>query len=179
MHSELHTKNWQRIVIWVITITMVVGTLGFYVMLVLQTNGNQPTPQEQLQSNQPEQEAPVDPVAFKVDGDVTELQKIDLKVGDGAEVKPGDTVRAHYKGTIAQSGVKFDSSYDRGEPLVISLSQVIQGWQQGVPGMKIGGKRRLIIPSELAYGAQGSGAVVGPNADLVFEIEVLAINPAE
>lgn len=176
MHSELHTKNWQRIVIWIITITLVVGTLGLYLVMVLQTNGQQPAQtQSQLEGTE---ESPVDPVAYKVEGDVTALQAIDLTEGAGPEVKPGDTVRAHYKGTIAQTGVKFDSSYDRGEPLVISLNGVIQGWQQGVPGMKVGGKRRLIIPSELGYGADGSGSIPA-NSDLVFEIEVLAVNPAE
>jgi len=120
----------------------------------------------------------VDPTAFKVNGPVKQLQKVDLKVGEGAEVKSGDTITVHYKGTIAQTGVKFDSSYDRGEPITFALSGVIKGWQDGVPGMKVGGKRRLIIPAADAYGAQAAGSIPA-NSDLVFEIELLAINPPQ
>lgn len=108
--------------------------------------------------------------------DVTELQKIDTVVGTGAEVKPGDTVTAHYTGAVASTGKIFQSSLDSGQPIPFSLSQVIKGWTDGVPGMKEGGKRRLIIPAEQAYGAnppQGSG--IPANAPLVFDIELVKI----
>lgn len=100
----------------------------------------------------------------------------DIKVGDGKEVKSGDTVVMHYKGTLTD-GTKFDSSYDRNEPFTtqIGVGQVIKGWDQGVPGMKISGKRKLTIPSDLGYGASGAGAVIPPYATLVFEVELLEI----
>jgi len=174
---QSHTKNWQRITIWVITIAMAVGSLGFYFLIIMQNDPkNAAVDTSTAQAETKQEEAKVDPTAFKVDGDVTELQKTDLKVGDGAEVKAGDTITVHYKGTLASSGAKFDSSYDRGEPITFALTGVIQGWQEGVPGMKVGGKRRLVIPSEMGYGAQGSGSIA-PNSDLVFEIELLDVKP--
>lgn len=100
----------------------------------------------------------------------------DIKVGEGREAKSGDTVIMHYSGTLTD-GTKFDSSYDRNEPFTtqIGVGQVIKGWDEGVPGMKIGGKRKLTIPSELGYGASGAGGVIPPNATLVFEVELLDI----
>lgn len=108
--------------------------------------------------------------------EVTELQKIDTVAGTGDEVKPGDTITAHYTGAVAATGSVFQSSHDRGQPIAFSLDQVIPGWTQGVPGMKVGGTRRLIIPANLAYGAnppQGSG--IPANAALVFDIELVKI----
>jgi peptidylprolyl isomerase len=100
----------------------------------------------------------------------------DTVVGTGAEIKSGDRISMHYKGTLVD-GTKFDSSYDRGQPFstVIGVGQVIQGWDQGVPGMKIGGKRKLMIPSELGYGSRGAGALIPPNANLIFEVEAVEI----
>jgi FKBP-type peptidyl-prolyl cis-trans isomerase len=101
----------------------------------------------------------------------------DMKVGEGAEVKAGDTVSVHYTGTLT-NGTKFDSSLDRGEPFefTVGAQQVIQGWDQGLLGMKVGGKRKLTIPPELAYGATPPpGSIIPPNATLVFEIELLEI----
>ncbi|HMS49980.1 MAG TPA: FKBP-type peptidyl-prolyl cis-trans isomerase [Candidatus Saccharibacteria bacterium] len=107
---------------------------------------------------------------------VDSLQKIDQVVGTGDEVKPGDTVTAHYTGAVAATGVIFQSSHDSGQPVPFSLNGVIKGWTDGVPGMKVGGKRRLLIPADQAYGAnapQGSG--IPANADLVFDIELVKI----
>lgn len=179
MQPESHTKPWQRIAIWVITLAMAFGSIGFYFLIIMQNGQTQNTTANASQStNKNEPEAKVDPTAFKVDGPVTTLQKTDLKVGDGAEVKAGDVIVAHYKGTLAKTGAKFDSSYDRGEPITISLGGVIQGWQEGVPGMKVGGKRRLVIPAAMGYGAQASGSIPA-NSDLVFEIELLGVNPPQ
>lgn len=172
-------KPAQRIVIWVITIVMTIGTLGAYFMIII-SNNNTANPQASTTTPSTAQEVKqdVDPTAYKVEAKVNELQITDLKVGDGAEVKKSDKVRVHYKGTLATTGVKFDSSYDRGEPATFGLDQVIKGWQEGIPGMKVGGKRRLVVPANMAYGEQGQSGIP-PNADLVFEVELLAVNPAE
>jgi FKBP-type peptidyl-prolyl cis-trans isomerase FkpA len=100
----------------------------------------------------------------------------DIKIGDGPEAKAGDTVSVHYTGWLTD-GAKFDSSLDRNQPFVFTLGagDVIQGWDQGIAGMKVGGKRKLTIPPELAYGARGVGDVIPPNATLVFEVELLEI----
>jgi len=100
----------------------------------------------------------------------------DEVVGTGAEAKPGDRVSVHYTGWLTD-GTKFDSSKDRGTPFAFSLGagEVIQGWDQGVAGMKVGGKRKLTIPSELGYGARGAGGVIPPNATLIFDVELLDI----
>lgn len=104
------------------------------------------------------------------------LRVEDLEVGAGEEAKPGDTVVVHYTGWLT-NGKKFDSSRDRNEPFTFTIgrSSVIQGWHQGIPGMRVGGKRRLTIPPELGYGAAGYPGVIPPNATLVFEVELLSI----
>ena len=102
------------------------------------------------------------------------LQIQDLKVGTGPEVRLGQGLTMHYSGTL-ENGTKFDSSYDRGEPFqfVLGAGQVIQGWDLGIQGMKVGGKRKLIIPPELGYGERGIGPIPS-NSILVFEVELLA-----
>lgn len=106
---------------------------------------------------------------------VSDLQIIDLQEGDGEEAKTGATVTAHYTGALAKDGVIFQSSHDFGEAIEFGLDQVIPGWTEGVPGMKVGGKRRLIIPANLAYGEAGSPPAIGPNEALVFDIELEAV----
>ncbi len=105
------------------------------------------------------------------------LQYIDLKVGDGAVATAGNQVQVNYTGWLAANGKKFDSSLDRGRPFpfVLGAHQVIDGWDQGVAGMKIGGVRRLIIPPALGYGAQGNPPVIPQNADLIFDVQLLGI----
>jgi FKBP-type peptidyl-prolyl cis-trans isomerase len=100
----------------------------------------------------------------------------DLVVGTGVEAIMGKMVSVHYTGWLTD-GTKFDSSKDRDQPFQFSLGrgQVIQGWDQGVQGMKVGGKRKLTIPPELGYGAEGAGGVIPPNATLVFEVELLGV----
>lgn len=107
---------------------------------------------------------------------VEQLQIEDLVVGDGQEAKEGDTVIVDYKGTLT-NGTQFDSSYDRGESFSFELGagRVIKGWDIGVAGMKIGGKRKLTIPSDLAYGDRGVPPDIPPEATLVFEVELLEI----
>lgn len=106
----------------------------------------------------------------------TALKMEDLKVGTGAEAVAGKTVSVHYTGWLTD-GKKFDSSLDRGQPFEFQLGagQVIQGWDKGVAGMKVGGKRKLTIPSDMGYGARGAGGVIPPNATLVFEVELLGV----
>lgn len=106
---------------------------------------------------------------------VVELQVIDVTEGTGDVVPEGATITAHYTGALVKDGTIFQSSHDFGDPVTFGLSQVIQGWTQGVPGMKIGGVRRLIIPSQMAYGSVRAAANIPPNSDLVFDIELVAI----
>jgi FKBP-type peptidyl-prolyl cis-trans isomerase FkpA len=113
---------------------------------------------------------------------MAELKKIEVVEGTGAEAR-GGRVSVHYTGWLHDPaapdghGRKFDSSRDRGSPFefVLGAGQVIQGWDQGVAGMKVGGKRTLVIPPELGYGARGAGGVIPPNATLVFDVELMAV----
>ena len=109
------------------------------------------------------------------------LQIIDSKEGTGASPKPGQTCVMHYTGWLyenGQKGKKFDSSVDRNEPFEfpIGQSRVIKGWDEGVASMKVGGKRTLIIPAALGYGARGAGGVIPPNATLMFDVELLKVD---
>lgn len=114
----------------------------------------------------------VDPSKFqqKASG----LQLHDFESGDGKMPKSGDTVQVHYTGWLP-NGTKFDSSLDRGEPIsfVLGQGQVIAGWDEGIKSMKVGGKRQLVIPPNIAYGEQGAGGVIPPNATLIFEVELV------
>lgn len=99
----------------------------------------------------------------------------DITVGTGKEAKTGSNITANYTGALATTGIVFESSLDQGQPASFGLDQVIKGWQNGVPGMKEGGKRRLIIPAKLAYGDQAS-ATIPANSALVFDIELISVN---
>ncbi len=106
---------------------------------------------------------------------VKELEIIDVEVGTGEEVKPGATITAHYTGALVKNGIIFQSSFDFGDAITFGLDQVIQGWTLGVPGMKVGGTRRLVIPAEQAYGSARPSKNIPPNSDLVFDIDLVAI----
>jgi FKBP-type peptidyl-prolyl cis-trans isomerase len=108
------------------------------------------------------------------------LKYIDTKIGDGATARAGNKVFVNYTGWLSDNGAKgkkFDSSLDRGQPLPFTLGahQVIAGWDEGVSGMKVGGKRTLTIPPELGYGTRGFGAVIPPNATLIFDVELVQV----
>lgn len=130
------------------------------------------------------------PAALRLDGDMTdrtkpefdaptgpapaELVTRDLIEGDGAEAKPGDTVTVHYAGVEFDSGEEFDSSWGRGETIQFPLRGLIQGWQDGIPGMKVGGRRELVIPPHLAYGPVGGGHFLSGKT-LIFIIDLVAV----
>ena len=107
----------------------------------------------------------------------SELEVTDLVEGDGPEASSGQTVQVHYVGVSHSTGEEFDASYNRGEPLSFRLGtgQVISGWDQGVQGMKVGGRRRLVIPPHLAYGDRGAGGVIKPGETLIFVVDLVAV----
>lgn len=107
----------------------------------------------------------------------SELQVSDVTVGDGDEATAGSTVRVHYVGVAHSTGEEFDASYNRNEPLSFRLGagQVISGWDQGVQGMKVGGRRQLVIPPHLGYGDRGAGGVIKPGETLIFVVDLLEV----
>ena len=107
----------------------------------------------------------------------TELEVTDLTVGEGAEARAGDTVKVHYVGVAYSTGEEFDASYSRGAPLDFPLGagRVIRGWDEGVAGMKVGGRRRLVIPPHLAYGDRGAGGVIAPGETLIFVVDLVDV----
>ena len=113
---------------------------------------------------------------FSPQAKVDSLQKIDTQPGDGDEAKANSTVTVQYTGALAATGIIFESSIDSGQPVTFRLNQVIKGWQEGLPGMKVNGQRRLLIPASLAYGANPpSGSGIPANADMVFDIILLDV----
>jgi peptidylprolyl isomerase len=106
-----------------------------------------------------------------------DLQQTDLTVGDGAEATPGRTAVVHYVGVAFSTGEEFDASWNRGEPFAFPLGggRVIAGWDQGVAGMKVGGRRQLVIPPHLGYGDRGAGAAIAPGETLIFVVDLLDV----
>lgn len=132
-----------------------------------------------------QQEKNTAPDAMKVpdEAQAPQVEIIDIKTGEGAEAQEGSSVAVHYTGWLFDTkakknhGKKFDSSYDRGRPItfILGAHRVIPGWEQGLQGLKVGGKRTLIIPSELAYGDRGAGGIIPPDATLIFDVELMAV----
>lgn len=112
---------------------------------------------------------------FDTRGLVAELEIFDLHPGSGDEVKAGATITAHYTGALVKNGIIFQSSHDMGRPVTFSLNQVIEGWTKGVPGMKVGGTRRIVIPAAMAYGERSPASNIPANSDLVFDIDLIEI----
>ena len=194
-------KNWQRyskitfvksnLIIGIIFVVIIVAGVGLFI----QQQSNQKSPLDNNQtpnlnsqkstSSPTIQETPTPtPVQTPVQnssqsGNIVTmsdgLKFQDLSVGTGAEAKSGDTVAVNYLGTL-ENGTKFDSSYDRNQPFItqIGVGQVIKGWDEGIPGMKVGGKRKLIIPPALGYGNQAQGPIPA-NSVLIFEVELVSI----
>lgn len=177
-----NTKPHQRAFALTMAIVFLVATLAtsaFVIWAIIDegknkgqdaaTTQNTNQPQEgKLQGTQLQNFTPVNSVA--------KLETIDLKEGTGEVVKPGATVTAHYTGAVAATGIIFQSSKDTGQPVPFGLDQVIKGWTDGVPGMKVGGTRRLIIPADQAYGANPpAGSGIPANAALVFDIELVSV----
>ena len=148
-------------------ITLTLGVVGGILFITFLSRTGQPQ-EDTMPANQNQQSQ-----EQKEPGD---LQIEDLVVGTGAEAQIGNLLSVHYKGTLL-NGTMFDSSYNRGTPFQfpLGMGRVIQGWDQGVKGMKVGGKRKLVIPSDLAYGAAGVPGAIPPNSTLVFEVELLDV----
>ncbi|HYM65142.1 MAG TPA: FKBP-type peptidyl-prolyl cis-trans isomerase [Candidatus Sulfotelmatobacter sp.] len=160
------------------------GVLGIFFL------SNQKTPQTDINFNPTQIPSPTNAIIQNTQVSVTAaptnmdnfqttqdgLKFKDEILGTGQEVKAGDTVTVNYLGTL-ENGTKFDSSYDRNTPFTtqIGVGQVIKGWDEGIVGMKVGGKRKLIIPSSLGYGEQGAGNSIPPNSTLIFEVELLSV----
>lgn len=176
----------DRVIAWFFAGLFIFSSSIVTIVIIVQAFQGEPDQKKATDTSQTNnQENPVDnenalqgkPLAgFTPVSSIAELQKIDSKPGTGKEVKAGDTVTVHYTGAVASTGTVFQSSKDTGQTVSFPLSQVIAGWSQGIPGMKEGGNRRLLIPASLAYGAnppQGSG--IPANADLVFDVELVKI----
>jgi FKBP-type peptidyl-prolyl cis-trans isomerase FkpA len=143
------------------------------IYLVTQSSSNDTSSQQQSQESNVNKLQGTKLANFTPVPSIGQLQEIDTTPGTGATVKAGDTVTVDYTGAVASTGVIFQSSKDSGQPVSFPLSQVIAGWSQGIPGIKVGGTRRLLIPAALAYGASPpAGSGIPANADLVFDVTV-------
>jgi FKBP-type peptidyl-prolyl cis-trans isomerase len=177
-------NNGQRIFILVIVVVFFLTALGSSGLVLWDQLSNKDSKdvsseiQKQLEEQSKKKENTLEGTKLANYTPVQKVEKleiIDTKVGEGEAVQPGATVTAHYTGALAKDGTIFQSSHDMGNPIPFSLSGVIKGWTDGVPGMKVGGIRRLIIPAEQAYGAQSPSPNIPPNSDLVFDIELVKI----
>ena len=154
----------------VVVIICVVSAVWFFTKKDKGVAQNSPSPSASVTPNVQQSPGPVMTLAGG-------LKVQDLVVGMGAEAVNGKLLSVHYVGTL-ENGTKFDSSLDQGLPFSfqIGAGEVIQGWEKGVLGMKVGGKRKLIIPPALGYGSTGAGGMIPPNATIIFEVELLAVN---
>ncbi len=173
----------QRVAAFLLAFLFLLSTIGTAVYVIIQLNTESGIVEDDITINdevEPQEEVDmgtIDP--YEGPYEIAELRFEDEVVGDGAEVQPGDTVTIHYTGALNSDGSIFDSSVSRGEPATFPLDNLIAGWQEGIPGMKVGGKRRLFIPAELGYGEAGSGSNIPPNSDLIFDIELFDTQSAQ
>jgi FKBP-type peptidyl-prolyl cis-trans isomerase len=147
---------------------------GIAVIWQIMEDNKQSTAQQEV-GDKSQKEGALQGTALKDFTPVSQVEKleiIDLQPGTGDEAGAGAKVTAHYTGASAKTGIIFQSSHDTGQAPTFALDEVIKGWGEGVPGMKVGGKRRLLIPAALAYGETGSPPLIGPNEPLVFDIEL-------
>ncbi len=173
-------NNSQRVAAFLLAFLFLLSTIGTAIYVIIQLNTESGIIEEDTSTNESAEtpqdtgEASVGTTIEPYEGpyDIAELRFEDEIEGDGAEVQPGDTVTIHYVGALNSDGTIFDSSVSRGEPATFELDKLIEGWQEGIPGMKVGGKRRLFIPAQLGYGESGSGSSIPPNSDLIFDIEL-------
>ncbi len=196
-------SNGQRVAAFLLALTFLLSTIGFTAYVVLSLNSEESglvdeTPNTDLQEQQPS-DTPVEisqlsgpcgsqtivsqgerdvPETTTAEVPVQELNTVDVTEGSGDEVQPGDCVAALYYGTLASDGSTFDGNYDTGVPIEFSLNGVISGWTEGIPGMKVGGVRRLEIPAAQAYGETERPGIPA-NSDLIFEVEILSTRQAE
>lgn len=156
---------------YILVVLICVGVIGA-IAFAFSSNQGENLP---IQENTPAKEQELLPTNT-TNQPAMELKIEDVKVGEGTEAKAGNTVTVHYTGMFTD-GKKFDSSYDRGQPFSFPLGQgmVIKGWEQGVAGMKVGGKRKLTIPPSLGYGEEGVPGAIPPNSTLLFEVELLDV----
>ncbi len=168
----------KKVLILIVSIIIITIIIGVYFLLInkpRETNSTASISQsvKKQEINSKNSDITQDISNFEIQNMKIEV----LKEGSGEPSKTGDLVTVHYVGTL-ENGVKFDSSVDRGTPFSFTLGQnrVIQGWELGVLGMKAGEKRKLTIPPELGYGERGAGAIIPPNATLIFQVELLKIN---
>lgn len=170
-------KTHERVFALVAAILFFATTVALSAVVVLEVRQQNKVEKAALTESQKAKEGKLEGTklaGFTPVDKVEKLESIDLQEGAGDVVKPGDTVTAHYTGALAKDGTIFQSSHDTGQPVPFSLNSVIKGWTDGVPGMKVGGKRRLLIPADQAYGpAERPG--IPPNSDLVFDIELVKI----
>lgn len=174
----------QRVVSFLLATIFIASTLGAVLLVFMQSNGaneadkiatEAATVQEDKKTNVNKMEGKMLDNFTPTNDRVEKLSFVDVVVGTGVEVVSTSTITAHYTGALVASGVIFQSSKDTGEPFTSPLSNLIDGWKQGIPGMKAGGVRRLTIPAEQAYGSAGSGASIPPDSDLVFDIELISV----
>jgi FKBP-type peptidyl-prolyl cis-trans isomerase len=182
------TPMWQRIVTFALAVMFIVSTIGivvYYVMVDKKTRQDQAALNSALEQQQNKPNDQQQPEEGKLKGtqlanftptpDIPELKTITVTPGSGdATVKASDTVTVNYTGALASTGIIFESSLDSGNPATFPLSGVIKGWTDGIPGMKVGETRRLLIPSDMAYGSGGNGTIP-PDSDLVFDVTLIKI----
>ena len=151
-------------------------SLGFSILVIWQNHQNSQKSQSSQQQSKEGKLQGTKLANYTPINKIDSLQKIDLSSGNGDIVKSGDTVTVHYTGAVAATGVIFQSSLDSVQPATFPLNQVIKGWTNGIPGMKVGGTRRLLIPAAQAYGANSPpGSGIPANADLVFDVQLIKI----